>query len=218
MRMTLKVTGKDFLPSNLCPGQARTRIDDRDDMGGDDMGGLLLRRDEDVERQLMQVDVTEFANLFFDNATLFLDHGRGDAIEAVTFEHLIDSAGRRGVVLFLPQCRANPKAIVAGFALFDNQRFHRRRRAARLPPRTAPLGQKVFLRFGRKIAVVILPKGLLARSVVLIKLPDAGKSRRATFLDRFIISDGAVRSKRGATNSLRKPGSKALSETARTNT
>jgi hypothetical protein len=63
-----------FRGQHLGPGQARATIDQADDKGRG-----LRRHQEHVAGQLVQVDMTQFADLVLDNATFLLAHGRSAA-------------------------------------------------------------------------------------------------------------------------------------------
>ena len=73
---------------DLGPGQPRAAVDQADDKGG--AGGW---HQEDVARQLVQIDMAQLAELVLDDATFRFAHGRRTTAQVMAFEHPVDGRG-----------------------------------------------------------------------------------------------------------------------------
>jgi len=73
---------------DLSPGKPRTAIDQADDIGRGQGW-----REEHVARQLMQVNVAQFAKFVLDNAAFLLAHRRGAAVQLISLQDPIDGRG-----------------------------------------------------------------------------------------------------------------------------
>ncbi len=121
---------------DLGPGQARATVDQADDIGRG-----RGRREEHVARQLMQIDVAEFAELVLDDAAFLLAHGRRAAVQMIALQHPVDRRGRRYRVAPLAQGGMDLVAVHAPLATGDDLGLDAFRLAPLPPFRPAALRQ-----------------------------------------------------------------------------
>ena len=80
------MTGSAFFEGDdLGPGKPRAAIDQADDIGRG-----RGWREKHIARQLMQVDVAQFAELVLDNAAFLLAHRRRAAVQMIAFQDPVD--------------------------------------------------------------------------------------------------------------------------------
>src|SRR6185437_3764087 len=123
-----------FRDQDLGPGQPRAAVEK-----ADDEGRALRRHQEHVAGQLVQVDMAEFADLVLDNATFFLAHGRGAAVQLMALEDPIDGRRRRYRIAPLAQGGVDLIAVHAPLAAGDDLGLDALRLTALPPFRPAAL-------------------------------------------------------------------------------
>src|SRR6185437_279730 len=135
---------------------------------------------EHVARQLVQVDMAEFADLVLDNTTFFLAHGRGTAVHLMTFEDPVDGRRRRYCIAPLAQVGMDLIAVHAPPPAGDDLGLDALRLTALPPFRPAALRQQVGIRPAGQVSVVILAERLRAGAVMAVEIPDPPERRRST--------------------------------------